>query len=297
MRSLVQCYGFTGIGPVLTPYLENAVVYADENENSGVKKVFTADQLKVAWGDADYELADGQWKLSFAKQYNQVKWTLPESIEMSQVNAVTFQVADQKVPISLKVYNGGDDATAANTQYGLSGQTEYTINPSGDGAIDAVGIMITEDKPENATVSLVSVTFELKAGAGDAKLGDNIIKNGDFAASEAAESWNSAAGESVVSVAAEEEEIADSGLKTYGVLTRNQETATPGDCFSQDITDAVEKGKHTNSHSGQNCPMITKILRKSREMWSLHHSMFPVVRQHILEVIQQVFCQETVQRH
>lgn len=130
----------------------------------------------MAWGDADYELADGQWKLSFAKQYNQVKWTLPESIEMSQVNAVTFQVADQKVPISLKVYNGGDDATAANTQYGLSGQTEYTINPSGDGAIDAVGIMITEDKPENATVSLVSVTFELKVGAGDAKLGNNIIK-------------------------------------------------------------------------------------------------------------------------
>ena len=234
--ALCSAMVFTGIGPVLTPYLENAVVYADENENSGVKKVFTADQLKVAWGDADYELADGQWKLSFAKQYNQVKWTLPESIEMSQVNAVTFQVADQKVPISLKVYNGGDDATAANTQYGLSGQTEYTINPSGDGAIDAVGIMITEDKPENATVSLVSVTFELKAGAGDAKLGDNIIKNGDFAASEAAESWNSAAGESVVSVAAEEEEIADSGLKTYGVLTRNQETATPGDCFSQDIS-------------------------------------------------------------
>ena len=179
--ALCSAMVFTGIGPVLTPYLENAVVYADENENSGVKKVFTADQLKVAWGDADYELADGQWKLSFAKQYNQVKWTLPESIEMSQVNAVTFQVADQKVPISLKVYNGGDDATAANTQYGLSGQTEYTINPSGDGAIDAVGIMITEDKPENATVSLVSVTFELKAGAGDAKLGDNIIKNGDFA--------------------------------------------------------------------------------------------------------------------
>ena len=241
--ALCSAMVFTGIGPVLTPYLENAVVYADENENSGVKKVFTADQLKVAWGDADYELADGQWKLSFAKQYNQVKWTLPESIEMSQVNAVTFQVADQKVPISLKVYNGGDDATAANTQYGLSGQTEYTINPSGDGAIDAVGIMITEDKPENATVSLVSVTFELKAGAGDAKLGNNIIKNGDFATSDAVESWNSAAGESVVSVAAEEEEIADSGLKTYGVLTRNQETATPGDCFSQDITDAVEKGE------------------------------------------------------
>lgn len=127
--------------------------------------------------------------------------------------------------------------------------------------------------------------------------GDNIIKNGDFAASEAAESWNSAAGESVVSVAAEEEEIADSGLKTYGVLTRNQETAPLGIVFRRISRMRLKKGKHTNSHSGRNCPMITKMLRKSREMWSLHHSMFPVVRQHILEVIQQVFCQETVQRH
>lgn len=46
--ALCSAMVFTGIGPVLTPYLENAVVYADENENSGVKKVFTADQLKVA---------------------------------------------------------------------------------------------------------------------------------------------------------------------------------------------------------------------------------------------------------
>lgn len=152
--------------------------------------------------------------------------------------------------------------------------------------------MITEDKPENATVSLVSVTFELKVGAGDAKLGNNIIKNGDFATSDAVESWNSAAGESVVSVAAEEEEIADSGLKTYGVLTRNRETATLGIVFRRISRMRLKKGKHTNSHSGQNCPMITKMLRKSREMWSLHHSMFPVVRQHILEVIQQVFCRD-----
>ena len=128
--ALCSAMVFTGIGPVLTPYLENAVVYADENENSGVKKVFTADQLKVAWGDADYELADGQWKLSFAKQYNQVKWTLPESIEMSQVNAVTFQVADQKVPISLKVYNGGDDATFVEAYEKAIEALETTTNSS-----------------------------------------------------------------------------------------------------------------------------------------------------------------------
>lgn len=38
--ALCSAMVFTGIGPVLTPYLENAVVYADENENSGVKKSF-----------------------------------------------------------------------------------------------------------------------------------------------------------------------------------------------------------------------------------------------------------------
>ena len=38
--ALCSAMVFTGIGPVLTPYLENAVVYADENENSGVKSFY-----------------------------------------------------------------------------------------------------------------------------------------------------------------------------------------------------------------------------------------------------------------
>ena len=66
--ALCSAMVFTGIGPVLTPYLENAVVYADENENSGVKKVFTADQLKVAWGDADYGTRRWTVEIVFAKQ-------------------------------------------------------------------------------------------------------------------------------------------------------------------------------------------------------------------------------------
>ncbi len=41
----------------------------------------------------------------------------------------------------------------------------------------------------------------------------------------------------------EENEIGDSDLKTYGVINRDPATATSGDCFSQDITDAVELGE------------------------------------------------------
>ena len=217
-------------------------VYADETQTTA--KTFTAEQLEVIWGNAEHKLEDGQWKLSFANQYDQVKWKVPEVIALSDVKSVMFHVADQKGSVTLKVYNGGDDAEAANTQYGLTGSEEYTIEPSGEGSVDAVGLMTTDETGSGSEVSLISVTFELKEGSGSPiTYGDNIIKDGDFASSEAVASWNASVGKSTITVATEENEIGDSGLKTYGVINRDPATATSGDCFSQDITDAVELGE------------------------------------------------------
>lgn len=217
-------------------------VYADETQTTA--KTFTAEQLEVIWGNAEHKLEDGQWKLSFANQYDQVKWKVPEVIALSDVKSVMFHVADQKGSVTLKVYNGGDDAEAANTQYGLTGSEEYTIEPSGEGSVDAVGLMTTDETGLGSEVSLISVTFELKEGSGSPiTYGDNIIKDGDFASNEAAASWNASVGNSKITVEEEENEIGDSGLKTYGVINRDPATATSGDCFSQDITDAVELGE------------------------------------------------------
>lgn len=217
-------------------------VYADETQTTA--KTFTAEQLEVIWGNAEHKLEDGQWKLSFANQYDQVKWKVPEVIALSDVKSVTFHVADQKGSVTLKVYNGGDDAEAANTQYGLTGSEEYTMEPSGEGSVDAVGLMTTDETGSGSEVSLISVTFELKEGSGSPiTYGDNIIKDGDFAGNEAAASWNASVGNSKITVEEEENEIGDSGLKTYGVINRDPATATSGDCFSQDITDAVELGE------------------------------------------------------
>lgn len=217
-------------------------VYADETQTTA--KTFTAEQLEVIWGNAEHKLEDGQWKLSFANQYDQVKWKVPEVIALSDVKFVTFHVADQKGSVTLKVYNGGDDAEAANTQYGLTGSEEYTIEPSGEGSVDAVGLMTTDETGSGSEVSLISVTFELKEGSGSPiTYGDNIIKDGDFASNEAAASWNASVGNSKITVEEEENEIGDSDLKTYGVINRDPATATSGDCFAQDITDAVELGE------------------------------------------------------
>lgn len=232
----------TSVGGMLPSDWGIETVYADETQTT--TKKFTADQLEVIWGNAEHKLEDSKWKLSFENQYDQVKWKVPEAIALSDVKSVTFHVADQKGSVTLKVYNGGDDAEAANTQYGLTGSEEYTIEPSGEGSVDAVGLMTTDETGSGSEVSLISVTFELKEGSGSPiTYGDNIIKDGDFASSEAVASWNASVGKSTITVATEENEIGDSGLKTYGVINRDPATATSGDCFSQDITDAVELGE------------------------------------------------------
>lgn len=232
----------TSVGSMLPSDWGIDTVYADETKTTN--KTFTADQLDVSWGNAKYKLEDGKWKLTFANQYDQVKWKVPETIALSDVKSVTFHVADQKGSVTLKVYNGGDDAEGANTKYNLTGSEEYTIEPSGEGSVDAVGLMTTDAPGSGSEVSLISVTFELKEGSGSPiTYGDNIIKDGDFASNEAAASWNASVGNSKITVEEEENEIGDSGLKTYGVINRDPATATSGDCFSQDITDAVELGE------------------------------------------------------
>lgn len=232
----------TSVGGMLPSDWGIETVCADETQTT--TKTFTAEQLEVIWGNAKSKLEDSKWKLSFENQYDQVKWKVPEAIALSDVKSVTFHVADQKGSVTLKVYNGGDDAEAANTQYGLTGSEEYTMEPSGEGSVDAVGLMTTDEAGSGSSVSLISVTFELKEGSGSPiTYGDNIIKDGAFASDEAADSWNASAGKSTITVGTEENEIGDSGLKTYGVINRNPATATTGDCFSQDITNAVERGK------------------------------------------------------
>lgn len=232
----------TSVGSMLPSDWGIETVYADETKTT--TKTFTADQLEAIWGNAEYKRENGQWKLTFANQYDQVKWKVPETIALSDVKSVTFHVADQKGSVTLKVYNGGDDAENDNTKYGLTGSEEYTIEPSGEGSVDAVGLMTTDETGAGSSVSLISVTFELKEGSGSQiTYGENIIKDGDFKNAEAAASWNASVGESNITVGTEENVIGDSGLKTYGVIKRDPATATPGDCFSQDITKAVELGE------------------------------------------------------
>ena len=149
----------TGGTPLIPAYQAQSLVFADEVQQN--IKTYTADQLEVDWGNAGYERTDGVWKVTFKNQYDQVKWRLPESVDMSTVKSVTFNVKDQKGSVSLKVYKSGqEDADPANTQYELTGKEEYSISPTGEGDMEAVGLMTTDKAGSESAISLVSVTVE-----------------------------------------------------------------------------------------------------------------------------------------
>ena len=230
----------TSVGSMLPSDWGIDTVYADETKTTN--KTFTADQLDVSWGNAKYKLEDGKWKLTFANQYDQVKWKVPETIALSDVKSVTFHVADQKGSVTLKVYNGGDDAEGANTKYNLTGSEEYTIEPSGEGSVDAVGLMTTDAPGSGSEVSLISVTFELKEGSGSQIThGENIIDNGDFSNQDFS-SWSASLGDATIT-AEPVENGADIGVTTCGAITRSQDPSKSYECFAQDITENVSEGE------------------------------------------------------
>ena len=151
----------TGVTQLIPTYQAQSLVFADEVQQNIKKTTYTADKLTVDWGNAGYELTDGVWKVTFNNQYDQVKWRLPEAVDMSTVKSVTFKVKDQKGSVSLKVYKSGDeDADGANTKYELTGAEEYSINPTGEGNMEAVGLMTTDNAGSGSAISLVSVTVE-----------------------------------------------------------------------------------------------------------------------------------------
>ena len=167
---------------------------------------------------------------------------MPETIALSDVKSVTFHVADQKGSVTLKVYNGGDDAEGANTKYNLTGSEEYTIEPSGEGSVDAVGLMTTDAPGSGSEVSLISVTFELKEGSGSQIThGENIIDNGDFSNQDFS-SWSASLGDATIT-AEPVENGANIGVTTCGAITRSGDPSKSYECFAQDITGKVREGE------------------------------------------------------
>ncbi len=205
--------------------------------------VFDAADTTVDWGNATYEYVDGKLKIDFVNAYDQVKIRIPEAIDMSTVTSVKFIVSGQTAPIALKIW-GSDSEKEAFCEYNFADGTEYAIVPNLDETISVVGIM----GQDVGTVYFEGIEFTIQSGSA-ITYGDNIIVNPYFEDDAETEDdelavWKIAQGEnSVITSATSETAIGDTDITTYGKLDRNAETSTSQDCFSQDITEAVELGE------------------------------------------------------
>ena len=118
----------------------------------------------------------------------------------------------------------------------------YTIEPSGEGSVDAVGLMTTDAPGSGSEVSLISVTFELKEGSGSQIThGENIIDNGDFSNQDFS-SWSASLGDATIT-AEPVENGANIGVTTCGAITRSGDPSKSYECFAQDITGKVREGE------------------------------------------------------
>jgi len=210
------------------------------------KKVYGVNELdaRVDWSGATFVEDSEKIAISTKAQYDELKIILPEAVDMSMCESITLKVADQTVPIAVKIWS--TTGNEEQCQYDLSGATEYTIVPTTSVTTNLLGIMSMSSA--EGGVSLLSVTLKMKPGSGSGSgstapenLGENIIINGNFADSDVS-MWNSAQGANSVITAETATNAIFDDVTTYGKISRNPENAGTGDCFQQDVTDRVVKG-------------------------------------------------------
>ena len=224
-------------------------VNPDAEDSEGGIKVFTADDLTFSWADPDeegaYEKADGKLVVNFkTKQYAQVAFNIPESINLANCTEIKFTLADQTAPVALKLLKNGTEVEK-ETRYGQNDATEYVFAPNTAETINGVGIMYDDGTPvEGETASVVSVAFTMK-GSSDVSYGDNIIKNPNFAEDDFT-MWSEGVKKATISRGTSDTAIFDD-ITTYGIIDRDatwlEETQDARhEFFMQDITKNVEIG-------------------------------------------------------
>lgn len=225
---------------------------ADDEPSSN--KVYPAETLKAhgRWSDKQVELTDGKLVLSYNKQWDEYSLDLPEALNMSNCENITIKTADQNVTLAFKIYDSFDSQKdEVGVSYGNSGKDEYSFVPGFNGKIVRIGIMsmdeneIKTDETEEKndayasprTVQIVSIEFTMNGTSEEIPLGDNLIKNPNFADEDNLAVWGAEQGDSSITAEVAEEAIFDE-IKTYGKITNR---GSNYNCFAQDITDVVKK--------------------------------------------------------
>ena len=122
---------------------------------------YAAEQLTFTkrWSSETVEMP-----YAFEKNYDEIWFKLPEAIDMSRCEKVTFRVADQEGQLCFKIYDSSNKSL--KDIYNCVGKEAYEYVPEFTDKVTAIGIMSQDD---NATypfsANFISVTFKMTGAA------------------------------------------------------------------------------------------------------------------------------------
>ena len=106
-----------------------------------------------------------QYQIKFVAQYNELRLTLPEAIDLLQCKSVTFAVSAQSGPIAFRLYN--EDAQEIRSMYNQQnedGSPLYTYELSSTEKVKYVAILLNQDNP-GTTCTFDGVVFDVDTSA------------------------------------------------------------------------------------------------------------------------------------
>lgn len=116
-----------------------------------------------------YEVKDdGSIELQFEGQYQEIKLTLPEELDMSHCHKVTVKALSAFAPISVKIYDAA--GTQIFVEYNCKGDTvtDYVLSPDITEKAAGIGLMALDnvDDFSQYKATVYSVTFHMDEGYG-----------------------------------------------------------------------------------------------------------------------------------
>jgi len=115
-----------------------------------------------AWG-ASYYVNGGSAYISFEGQYREIKFRLPETLDMSQCTNVTFNASSPNGQIAFKLYDTAGNQAAVKYNFNSS-TSDVSFAPNTSAKVNSIGIMAQGTHWYSAVVN--SVRFTMNDGGG-----------------------------------------------------------------------------------------------------------------------------------
>lgn len=121
--------------------------------------VYTAANTSAQEWGASSTVEGTKYHIVFNGQYDQLYIPLPEAIDLSMCESITFNVEGQTKPVAFKLYDASN--SDIDVAYGKTGN--FSFYPSSTQTCTAVSLMSTESDNTGNEITLVSVVVKMKS--------------------------------------------------------------------------------------------------------------------------------------